>query len=126
MTSRKNDIFLQNAGLRKVNVAQQLASGVASSRKDTGGGRKSGSNLWLEVEKNTLTAESISQLGKGGKRKRGRSRMDSLNSSVGSRLNQVCSRPGKTIPLFSHSNERFNRLFSVFELEEPKHRWSFY
>ena len=93
MTTRKNDIFLQNAGLRKVNVAQQLASGVASSRKDTGGGRKSGSNLWLEVEKNTSTAESISQLGKGGggKRKRGRSRMDSLNSSVGSRLNQVCS-----------------------------------
>ena len=95
--------FLQNAGLRKVTVAQQLSGSLVTSHHSTGMSvnKRTGSSMWVEVEDHKrsdshLSVTFSSKKGGGGKSSKGlsnvgggRQRMDSISSSIGSRLNQI-------------------------------------
>ena len=95
--------FLQNAGLRKVTVAQQLSGSMVTSQHSTGmtGSKRTGSSMWVEVEDHKrsdshLSVTFSSKKGGVGKSSKGlstggggRQRMDSISSSIGSRLNQI-------------------------------------
>ena len=95
--------FLQNAGLRKVTVAQQLSGSMITSQHSTGmtGSKRTGSSMWVEVEDHKrsdshLSVTFSSKKGGVGKSSKGlstggggRQRMDSISSSIGSRLNQI-------------------------------------
>ena len=99
--------FLQNAGLRKVTTAQQLSGTVTSSGPITSGlsgNKRSGSSMWVEVEDHKRSDSHLSiafsnkKTGVGGKSSKGitassggRQRLDSISSSIGSRLNQIGS-----------------------------------
>ena len=95
--------FLQNSGLRKVTVAQQLSGTVVPSGQVTGmtGNKRSTSNMWVEHEENKrsdshLSVYFSSKKGGASKSSKGlsggggvRQRIDSISSSIGSRLNQM-------------------------------------
>jgi ankyrin repeat-rich membrane spanning protein len=96
--------FLQNAGLRKVTVAQKLSGSVVPSGQVTGmtGNKRSTSNMWVEHEDNKRSDSHLSvyfSSKKGGANKSSKGlpggggaqkqRIDSISSSIGSRLNQI-------------------------------------